>query len=168
MKPSLATGLTAEERLRIDESRVIGFMGDDYRVYSTPSVLRDIEIACRKLAETHLDEGENTVGSVVHLEHLGAGLIGAEVTVRVEVVGVEGRRITFRGETRCGDDLIARCTHERFVVQLAKSKERLVKNTESAHARGAFGSPTFFVDDEIWFGKDRLREVEEAIVARRA
>lgn len=47
-------------------------------------------------------------------------------------------------------------------------KERLVKNTESAHARGAFGSPTFFVDDEIWFGKDRLREVEEAIVARRA
>lgn len=47
-------------------------------------------------------------------------------------------------------------------------KERLVKNTESANARGAFGSPTFFVDDEIFFGKDRLREVEEAIVAHRA
>jgi 2-hydroxychromene-2-carboxylate isomerase len=30
--------------------------------------------------------------------------------------------------------------------------------------RGAFGSPTFFVGDEIYFGKDRLRDVEEAIL----
>ena len=42
-------------------------------------------------------------------------------------------------------------------------KARLLANTEQAHARGAFGSPTFFVGDDIYFGKDRLREVEEAI-----
>jgi 2-hydroxychromene-2-carboxylate isomerase len=44
-------------------------------------------------------------------------------------------------------------------------KDRLLKNTEASVARGAFGSPTFFVGSEIFFGKDRLRDVEEAIVA---
>ena len=136
MKPTLVPGVDRQETLRIDETRVIGFLGDDYRVYSTPSVLRDIEVACRKLADLHLDEGESTVGTVVHLEHLGAGLIGAEVNVRVELVGVEGRRLTFKGETRCGDDVIARCTHERFVVALAKSKERLIKKRAELEAKG--------------------------------
>ena len=42
-------------------------------------------------------------------------------------------------------------------------KSRLLLNTQGAHDRGAFGSPTFFVDQEIFFGKDRLREVEEEI-----
>jgi 2-hydroxychromene-2-carboxylate isomerase len=43
-------------------------------------------------------------------------------------------------------------------------KERLVKNTEASVARGTFGSPTFFVGDEIFFGKDRLRDVEAEII----
>jgi len=56
---------------------------------------------------------------------------------------------------------------ERFgeLVQDAKIKEELLVNTEQSVARGTFGSPTFFVDDEIFFGKDRLRDVEEAILA---
>ena len=47
-------------------------------------------------------------------------------------------------------------------------KAALLANTEQAHRRGAFGSPTFFVDGEIFFGKDRLREVEEEIVRQLA
>ena len=43
-------------------------------------------------------------------------------------------------------------------------KQGLLNNTEAACEAGAFGIPTFAVDGEIWFGKDRLREVEEAIV----
>jgi len=43
-------------------------------------------------------------------------------------------------------------------------KAELIANTERAVERGAFGSPTFFVDDEMWFGKDRLDEVEQAIL----
>ncbi len=42
-------------------------------------------------------------------------------------------------------------------------KARLMENTEKSVARGTFGSPTFFVGDEIFFGKDRLAEVEAAI-----
>ena len=43
-------------------------------------------------------------------------------------------------------------------------KSTLMSNTQRACDRGAFGSPTFFVGDEIYFGKDRLRDVEEDIV----
>jgi len=45
-------------------------------------------------------------------------------------------------------------------------KKKLIENTNDAVARGAFGSPTFFVGDEIYFGKDSLRDVEEEIVAQ--
>jgi 2-hydroxychromene-2-carboxylate isomerase len=47
-------------------------------------------------------------------------------------------------------------------------KQELIENTEGSVARGTFGSPTFFVGDEIFFGKDRLREVEEEIEAQGA
>src|ERR1700733_12608221 len=43
-------------------------------------------------------------------------------------------------------------------------RAKLIANTEMSVARGAFGSPTFFVGDAIYFGKDRLRDVEEAIL----
>jgi 2-hydroxychromene-2-carboxylate isomerase len=48
-------------------------------------------------------------------------------------------------------------------AQDSEVKARLLANTQAAHDRGAFGSPSFFVGDELFFGKDRLREVEEAI-----
>ncbi|HBK09180.1 MAG TPA: disulfide bond formation protein DsbA [Acetobacteraceae bacterium] len=48
-------------------------------------------------------------------------------------------------------------------IQDPAVKSRLIANTEMSVARGAFGSPTFFVGDAIYFGKDRLRDVEEAI-----
>ena len=46
----------------------------------------------------------------------------------------------------------------------ADLREALIANTEASVARGTFGSPTFFVGDAIYFGKDRLRDVEEAIL----
>jgi 2-hydroxychromene-2-carboxylate isomerase len=42
-------------------------------------------------------------------------------------------------------------------------KDELLANTQHSVERGTFGSPTFFVGDEIYFGKDRLRDVEEAL-----
>lgn len=51
------------------------------------------------------------------------------------------------------------------LVQSQDVKDRLMANTQRSVERGTFGSPTFFVGDEIFFGKDRLRDVEEAILA---
>src|SRR5262245_86673 len=52
-------------------------------------------------------------------------------------------------------------------IQDQDVKDRLLQNTQASVARGTFGAPTFFVAEEIFFGKDRLRDVEEEIVARR-
>ena len=60
-----------------------------------------------------------------------------------------------------GTRLIAR-------TQEPEVKERLMKNTEASVARGTFGSPTFFVGDEIFFGKDKLHDVEEEIARAKA
>lgn len=54
------------------------------------------------------------------------------------------------------------------LIQTDPVKARLLANTEAAVEAGAFGSPTFLVGSELFFGKDRLREVEEEIVAQRA
>ena len=57
---------------------------------------------------------------------------------------------------------------DRFadLVQDADIKASLLENTSRSVERGTFGSPTFYVGDEIFFGKDRLRDVEEMIAAR--
>jgi 2-hydroxychromene-2-carboxylate isomerase len=44
-------------------------------------------------------------------------------------------------------------------------KAKLLANTERAAARGAFGVPTFFVGDEMFFGKERLGQIEEELAA---
>jgi 2-hydroxychromene-2-carboxylate isomerase len=57
-----------------------------------------------------------------------------------------------------GAAILARCEDPRV-------KQTLIANTDASVARGTFGSPTFFVGNEMWFGKDRLRDVEDAIAA---
>jgi 2-hydroxychromene-2-carboxylate isomerase len=51
-------------------------------------------------------------------------------------------------------------------AQEPEIKNKLLENTQAAVARGAFGSPTFFVGDEMFFGKEQLREVEELMTGR--
>jgi len=56
---------------------------------------------------------------------------------------------------------------ERLIARAQERdvKDALISNTQRACERGAFGIPTFFVGDEMYFGKDRLRDVEEEILA---
>jgi 2-hydroxychromene-2-carboxylate isomerase len=50
-------------------------------------------------------------------------------------------------------------------VQAQDVKDKLMANTTKAVERGAFGAPTFFIGDEMWFGKDRLRDIEDHLLA---
>jgi 2-hydroxychromene-2-carboxylate isomerase len=52
-------------------------------------------------------------------------------------------------------------------IQEPEVKDKLLKNTEATVARGTFGAPTFFVGNEIFFGKDKLSDVEEEIAAQK-
>jgi 2-hydroxychromene-2-carboxylate isomerase len=51
------------------------------------------------------------------------------------------------------------------LIETQPVKDQLIANTQRSVERGTFGSPTFYVGDEIFFGKDRLRDVEELIAA---
>jgi 2-hydroxychromene-2-carboxylate isomerase len=51
------------------------------------------------------------------------------------------------------------------LIETQAIKDELIRNTERSVERGTFGSPTFYVGDDIFFGKDRLRDVEEMIEA---
>jgi 2-hydroxychromene-2-carboxylate isomerase len=53
-------------------------------------------------------------------------------------------------------------------IQLPEVKQQLIANVDAAVARGVFGSPSFFVGTELYFGKDRLRDVEEEIERQKA
>jgi 2-hydroxychromene-2-carboxylate isomerase len=61
----------------------------------------------------------------------------------------------------------SRLDSERFfaLIQTPEVKDRLLENARRSVERGTFGSRTFFVGAEIFLGKDRLREVEEQIMA---
>ena len=79
MKPSLQPGVSLTRRIAIDRDRTIGFMGEDARVYATPSMIMDIERTCRELIMEHADAGEDSVGIEVSVKHLAATLPGMNV-----------------------------------------------------------------------------------------
>lgn len=125
MKPSLVPSLTFSKRILIDEARCISFMGRENMVYATPRMVSDVEYACRDYLLAHLDEGEDSVGAHVSIDHLGATPPGAEVTIEARVTAVEKRRVTFEYSVKDPLEEVGRGTHVRFVVDTAKSRERL-------------------------------------------
>lgn len=133
MKDSLIAGLTATERIVVDKPRTIDFMGEELRVYSTPSLVRDIEMTCRNLLLRHVDANEDSVGTFVNVEHLAATPLGLWVEVAAKLIARDGRRVTFEVTVRDQiDDPIARGTHGRFVVDKSKTRERLAAKAAKA------------------------------------
>lgn len=127
MKPTLKPGLAHIQKITVDEPRVISFMGDDCRVYATPRIISDLEYTCRNFLLEHLDPGEDSVGTKVNWEHVGPALLGAEVTISIKLAQVDGRRVTFEAKVADGADAVAHGTHERFIVEVQKVRERLLK-----------------------------------------
>ena len=108
-------------------------LGEDRRVYATPAMVRDIEIACLETIAEHLDEGEATVGMRVEVDHLGASLEGSWVEVTGTIAEIEGRRIALDVEVRDPVDVVGKGRHVRFVVDLARQAERVdAKRTQLA------------------------------------
>jgi fluoroacetyl-CoA thioesterase len=136
MKASLTTGLTATRRITVDRDRTIGFMGEGGRVYATPALIRDIEMTCRNLLLEHLDEGEDSVGTRVEIDHLAATLVDMWVELGVTVSEIKGRSVTFEVAARDIVDAVARGRHTRFIVVKAKTEERLAAKAARAKAAG--------------------------------
>ena len=127
MKESLTAGVTATQKIAIDRDRTIGFMGDEGRVYSTPSMVRDIEYTCHELLNEHLNDGENSVGTHVSVDHIGATVEGDQVEVSVTITAVEGRAVSFEATVKDFLEEVGRGVHNRFVVDVQKTYERLTE-----------------------------------------
>jgi predicted thioesterase len=125
MKPSLVPGARRVERITIDPPRTIGFLGEEMRVYSTPSMVGDVEYTSLKLIQEHLDETESSVGIHVAIDHLAPTPLGQEVEVEVRVVSVDGRKVSVEAEVRDALEVVGRATHIRFVIDVGRHRERL-------------------------------------------
>lgn len=131
MKSSLQKGLSTTKKILVDESRCIGFMGKEGMVYATPRMVSDVEYACRDYLLEHLDAGEDSVGTHVSIDHLAATPLGLEVQIRIEIVEVDRRKVVFRFSVTDIEE-VGRGTHVRFVVETAKTRERLAAKRAKA------------------------------------
>lgn len=135
MKDTLKPGLTATRRITIDRPRTIDFLGENLRVYATPELVRDFEVACREFLLAHCDAGEDSVGTGISVTHGGATLLGMNVDVTVTVKAVDGRKVAFELVARDGAEEVSRGEHGRFVVEVEKLRARVA--AKAAKVRGA-------------------------------
>ena len=132
MKSTLQAGVAAQSTISVDRNRTIAFMGEKARVYATPMLVRDIEMACRELLLKHLDPGEDSVGTRVELDHLAATLLGMTVELEVSIAEVKGRAVSFDVTGRDSVEPICRGKHQRFVVDLKTTEARLAAKAVKA------------------------------------
>jgi len=132
MKTTLKPGLSFTKSLTIDEARCIGFMGKEGMVYATPKMVSDVEYACRDWLLGHLDPGEDSVGAHVSIDHLAATPLGLEVSMQVSISEIDRRKITFAFSVKDPVEECGRGTHVRFVVETAKTRERLAAKRAKA------------------------------------
>ncbi|SMF58630.1 Thioesterase superfamily [Tistlia consotensis] len=111
----------------VDDRRAVSFMGPELRVYATPAIVADVEMACRDLLLTGLEPGWDSVGVRVEIDHLASAPLGAEVRIGVAVTEASERRVGFSGTVRHGDTVLAEVKHQRAVVSLERLKQRLAK-----------------------------------------
>lgn len=135
MKESLRPGVEATRRITVDAGRVTRHMGEHLGVYATPAMINDIEMLCRDFLLEHLDPGEDSVGTRVDVQHLAATPEGMTVDITVRVTAVDRKAVTFEVAAHDGFEEAGRGTHYRFVVEVAKLKERLA--AKIAKTRGS-------------------------------
>ena len=132
MKETLRPGLSHRKEITVDEKRCIGFMGREGMVYATPMMVSDVEYACRDFLLAHLDTGEDSVGAHVSIDHLAATPMGLTVKIEARVTEVDRRKVTFEFAVHDPVEQVGRGRHVRFVVETAKTRERLAQKRAKA------------------------------------
>lgn len=132
MKPSLKPGLETAKSIIVDEARCIGFMGKEGMVYATPRMVSDVEYTCRDFLLAHLDPGEDSVGAHVSIDHLAATPLGLTVRIEARIAELDRRKVTFEFSVHDPVEQVGRGKHVRFVVETAKTRERLAAKRAKA------------------------------------
>jgi fluoroacetyl-CoA thioesterase len=132
MSDEIQAGLSETRQFQIDKPRTIGFMGEECRVYATPALVQDIEQTCRDMLVARLPEGEDSVGFTVTITHMAPTLLGMAVDITVTLAEFDGRKAVFDISASDPLDTICKGRHERFVVNVEKTRQRLLAKAEKA------------------------------------
>jgi len=122
-------GATKERKIRINSNQSASFLWEDENVFSTPSMISEMEETCRLLLKEQfiIDREWDSVGTFVEIKHLAATPVGAEVFFKAKVVLVNGRRVMFDIEASDRIEKIGQGTHERFVINIPKFRTRFIE-----------------------------------------
>ena len=139
MKDSLKPGLCATLTMRVTPQmlvpRLAGLFanfGDMPEVLATMAMIGFVESACLKCVSGHLDPGEHSVGVAVDVSHVAATPTDMEIRAEVELVAVEGRRLSFAVKVFDEAGLIGEGRHQRAVIAVARFVERVRAKAEGA------------------------------------
>ena len=129
INPALARvtpGLTGTAELIVTAEHTASFVGSGrIAVLATPVMINVIEAAALAAVEHLLPAGHQSLGIHLDVSHTAATPVGLRVTASAEVLGVEGRTITFRVEARDPFETIGGGTHQRVVVSVERFDARL-------------------------------------------
>jgi fluoroacetyl-CoA thioesterase len=122
VKSDLKPGVSDEQTITTTPDMGIVHLGPGApSMYSTPSMVGLIEGTCVRLMSRYVDPGEQSVGFHVDVRHLAPTTIGKQVTARVTLSKVDGRKYTFDVEVTNEDGVkIGDGIHERAVIDIAR------------------------------------------------
>jgi fluoroacetyl-CoA thioesterase len=121
----IAPGLKAEMKVVVTEEQTARHLGSGgVSVLATPEMIRLMERTSLAAVQPYLAEGQQTVGVRVDVRHLAATPMGMAVTIRSELIKVDGRRLTFQVEASDEVEKVGEGIHERVIIDVNRFKER--------------------------------------------
>ena len=129
-------GATKVREINVAAEQTTSFLWEGENVFSTPSMISEMEETCRLLLKEEFlqDEDWDSVGTLVNVRHLKATPVRTHVSIKATVVNVVDRRITFELEARDRLEKIGDGLHERAIINVSEFRERFnnkIKKLES-------------------------------------
>lgn len=126
MKQLPRIGTTGEVHFAVEQQHCIEFAAEGMpAVLSTPVLIGIIERTAREALAPFLETDERTVGVEIELRHIASTPLGAQVSVKVRVIHVDGRQVTFQIEAHDERELVARGVHKRAVIRTGSFARRV-------------------------------------------
>lgn len=122
-------GATKERVINVAAGQTTSFLWEGENVFSTPSMISEMEETCRLLLKEEFlqDEDWDSVGTLVNVRHLKATPVRTQVSLKATIVNVIDRRITFEVEASDRLEKIGDGLHERAIINIPEFRERFNK-----------------------------------------
>ena len=112
------------EKVVTEDMLAVNVGSGSLRVLATPIVVALMEEASTKLADTFLDEGLTTVGTMVEIQHISPSPIGAKIKVESKLISNDGRSFKFEVTAYDNAGMIANGTRNRVSVKSEKFQKK--------------------------------------------